>query len=44
MTASKDDVLAALGKISAPGGVPLPATGKLSEIVCVPAHARDHVA
>jgi ATP-binding protein involved in chromosome partitioning len=33
MTASKDDVLAALGKISAPGGVPLPATGKLSEIV-----------
>lgn len=33
MTASKDDVLAALGKISGPGGVPLPATGKLSEIV-----------
>jgi ATP-binding protein involved in chromosome partitioning len=33
MTASKDDVLAALGKISSPDGVPLPATGKLSEIV-----------
>jgi ATP-binding protein involved in chromosome partitioning len=33
MTASKDDVLAVLGKISGPGGVPLPATGKLSEIV-----------
>jgi ATP-binding protein involved in chromosome partitioning len=33
MTASKDDVLAALGKISGPGGVPLPGTGKLSEIV-----------
>jgi len=33
MTASKDDVLAALGKISGPGGVPLPASGKLSEIV-----------
>jgi len=33
MTASKDDVLAALGKISTPGGVPLPATGKLSDIV-----------
>jgi len=33
MTASKDDVLAALGKISGPDGVPLPATGKLSEIV-----------
>jgi ATP-binding protein involved in chromosome partitioning len=33
MTASKDDVLAALGKISDPDGVPLPATGKLSEIV-----------
>jgi len=32
MTASKDDVLAALGKISTPGGVPLPATGKLSDI------------
>jgi ATP-binding protein involved in chromosome partitioning len=29
----KDDVLAALGKISGPDGVPLPATGKLSEIV-----------
>ena len=33
MTASKDDVLAALGRISGPDGVPLPATGKLSEIV-----------
>ena len=33
MTASKDDVLAALGKISTLGGVPLPATGKLSDIV-----------
>ena len=33
MTASKDDVLAALGKISGPSGAPLPATGKLSEIV-----------
>jgi ATP-binding protein involved in chromosome partitioning len=29
----KDDVLAALGKVSAPDGVPLPATGKLSDIV-----------
>ena len=33
MTASKHEVLAALGKISSPDGVPLPATGKLSEIV-----------
>jgi ATP-binding protein involved in chromosome partitioning len=33
MTASKDDVLAALGRISGPDGVPLPATGKVSEIV-----------
>ncbi|HEX8828918.1 MAG TPA: iron-sulfur cluster assembly protein, partial [Xanthobacteraceae bacterium] len=33
MTASKDDVLAALGRISSPDGVPLAATGKLSEIV-----------
>jgi ATP-binding protein involved in chromosome partitioning len=33
MALSKDDVLAALGKISSPDGVPLPATGKLSEIV-----------
>jgi ATP-binding protein involved in chromosome partitioning len=33
MTASKDDVLAALGRISGPDGAPLPATGKLSEIV-----------
>src|SRR5271168_998835 len=29
----KDDVLAALGKISGPDGAPLPTTGKLSEIV-----------
>ena len=33
MTVSKDEVLAALGEISSPDGVPLPATGKLSEIV-----------
>ncbi len=33
MTISKDDVLAALGKIASPEGVPLPATGKLSDIV-----------
>jgi ATP-binding protein involved in chromosome partitioning len=33
MALSKDDVLAALGKISSPDGVPLPATGKLSEII-----------
>jgi ATP-binding protein involved in chromosome partitioning len=33
MTISKDEVLAALGKISSPDGAPLPATGKLSEIV-----------
>jgi ATP-binding protein involved in chromosome partitioning len=33
MTASKDELLTALGKISSPDGVPLPATGKLSEIV-----------
>src|ERR1700758_5295178 len=33
MTISKDDVLAALGKIAGPEGVPLPATGKLSDIV-----------
>ena len=33
MAALKDDVLAALGKISGPDGVPLPASGKLSEIV-----------
>ncbi len=30
---TKDDVLAALGKVSSPDGAPLPATGKLSEIV-----------
>src|SRR5271156_1832199 len=29
----KDDVIAALGKISSPDGAPLPVTGKLSEIV-----------
>jgi ATP-binding protein involved in chromosome partitioning len=33
MAALKDDVIAALGKISGPDGVPLPASGKLSEIV-----------
>jgi ATP-binding protein involved in chromosome partitioning len=33
MSTSKDDVIAALGKIASPEGVPLPATGKLSEIV-----------
>ncbi|MGB6446608.1 MAG: iron-sulfur cluster assembly protein, partial [Xanthobacteraceae bacterium] len=33
MAALKDDVLTALGKISGPDGVPLPASGKLSEIV-----------
>jgi ATP-binding protein involved in chromosome partitioning len=33
MSTSKDDVLAALGKIASPEGVPLPATGKLSDIV-----------
>jgi ATP-binding protein involved in chromosome partitioning len=33
MSTSKDDVLAALGKIASPEGTPLPATGKLSEIV-----------
>jgi len=33
MTASKDDVLAALAEISGPDGAPLPASGKLSEIV-----------
>jgi len=31
--AVKDDVLAALGQVSSPEGAPLPATGKLSEIV-----------
>jgi ATP-binding protein involved in chromosome partitioning len=36
MAALKDDVLAALGKVFGPDGAPLPATGKLSEIV-----ARD---
>jgi ATP-binding protein involved in chromosome partitioning len=33
MSTAKDDVLAALGKIASPEGVPLPATGKLSDIV-----------
>jgi ATP-binding protein involved in chromosome partitioning len=33
MSTSKDDVLAALGKIASPEGAPLPATGKLSDIV-----------
>jgi len=33
MSTSKDDVLVALGKIASPEGVPLPATGKLSDIV-----------
>src|SRR5215469_7450084 len=32
MSTAKDDVVAALGKIASPDGVPLPATGKLSEI------------
>jgi ATP-binding protein involved in chromosome partitioning len=33
MTGLKDDVLKALGKVSGPDGAPLPATGKLSDIV-----------
>ena len=33
MTALKDDVVAALGKVSSPDGTALPATGKLSEII-----------
>src|SRR5262252_4331465 len=33
MAVSKDDVLGALGKITSPDGGPLPATGKLSDIV-----------
>src|SRR5215469_16392123 len=33
MSISKDDVLAALGKIASPEGVPLPSAGKLSDIV-----------
>jgi ATP-binding protein involved in chromosome partitioning len=33
MTISKDDVVAALGTIASPEGTPLPATGKLSDIV-----------
>jgi ATP-binding protein involved in chromosome partitioning len=33
MSTSKDDVLAALGELASPEGVPLPATGKLSDVV-----------
>src|SRR5215472_17917850 len=33
MTASKNDVLRALDKIAGPDGAPLPATGKLSDVV-----------
>jgi ATP-binding protein involved in chromosome partitioning len=33
MSTSKDDVLTALGNIASPEGVPLPSTGKLSDIV-----------
>ena len=33
MPVTKDDVLAALGKIAAPDGTPLPQTGTLSDIV-----------
>ena len=33
MSIAKQDVLAALGKIAGPEGVPLPSTGKLSDIV-----------
>jgi ATP-binding protein involved in chromosome partitioning len=33
MPVTKDDVLAALGKVAAPDGTPLPQTGALSEIV-----------
>jgi ATP-binding protein involved in chromosome partitioning len=33
MSTSKDDVLAALGKVASPEGAPLPSTGKLSDIV-----------
>src|SRR3984885_14570563 len=33
MASLKDEVLAALGKVSGPDGAPLPATGKLSEIL-----------
>src|SRR5215469_15777932 len=33
MTVAKDEVVAALGKIASPDGRPLPATGKLSDIV-----------
>ena len=33
MSVSKDNVVAALGKIASPDGAPLPATGKLSDIV-----------
>jgi ATP-binding protein involved in chromosome partitioning len=33
MSTSKDNVLAALGQIASPEGVPLPSTGKLSDIL-----------
>ena len=33
MPVTKDDVLAALGKVAGPDGAPLPKTGTLSEIV-----------
>src|SRR3954465_6129613 len=33
MPVTKDDVLAALGKVAAPDGSPLPKTGTLSDIV-----------
>ena len=33
MPVTKDDVLAALGKVAAPDGAPLPKSGTLSEIV-----------
>ena len=33
MPVTKDDVLAALGKVAAPDGAPLPKTGTLSDIV-----------
>src|SRR4029079_2835567 len=33
MPVTKDDVLAALGKVAAPDGTPLPKTGTLSDIV-----------
>ena len=33
MAVTKDEVLAALGKVAAPDGAPLPKTGTLSDIV-----------